>query len=62
MDRCIKCRKKILMIYACTCRGTFCLRCRMPEDHDCKFDHQAAYKELLKLKNPKVESKKLESI
>jgi hypothetical protein len=34
----------------------------MPEDHECKFDHQAAYKELLKLKNPKVEAKKLESI
>jgi len=62
MDRCKQCRKKTLMICTCTCRGTFCLRCRMPEDHKCTFDFQAAHRELLKLKNPKVEGKKLETI
>jgi hypothetical protein len=34
----------------------------MPEDHKCTFDFQAAHRELLKLKNPKVEGKKLETI
>jgi len=34
----------------------------MPETHNCTFDYKKAYQELLKLKNPKVEGKKVESI
>jgi hypothetical protein len=34
----------------------------MPEDHACVFDYKAAYQELLKLQNPKLAAKKMESI
>ena len=62
MDRCSKCKKKTLMMYACTCRKTFCTKCRMPEDHACTFDHAAAYRELLAIKNQKVVAQKLEPL
>jgi hypothetical protein len=34
----------------------------MPTDHACTFDHVAAYKELLAIKNQKVVVSKLEPI
>lgn len=62
MERCKNCRKKTLMMCPCTCKQNFCIKCRMPETHNCSFDYKKAYQELLKLKNPKVEGKKVESI
>lgn len=62
MERCDTCKKKTVSVYACTCRGRFCMKCRMPEDHKCTFDHKQAYKALLELKNPKVVAAKLDPI
>ncbi len=60
MERCSKCKKKTHIIHVCTCKQLLCLKCRMPEDHGCTYDHRAAYKELLALKNPKVTVTKVE--
>jgi hypothetical protein len=38
------------------------MKCRMPEEHKCTFDHKQAYKALLELKNPKVIAAKLDPI
>lgn len=35
------------------------MKCRMPEDHECLFDHKKAYEALLKLQNPKVTGQKI---
>lgn len=62
MERCARCKKKMLTVYACTCKQIFCLKCRMPEDHACTFDHAAAYRELLAMRNQKVIGKKVEML
>lgn len=62
MERCYACKKKKMTVYTCTCRQYFCMKCRMPEDHNCTFDHKQAYKALLELKNPKVVAAKVDSI
>ena len=62
MERCTKCNKKSHVMCTCTCQKVFCMKCRMPEDHGCLFDHKAAHRKLLELQNPKVVTKKVESV
>lgn len=34
--RCAKCKKKLSVVtFTCTCEKTYCLTCRLPEDHAC---------------------------
>lgn len=41
--RCYNCNKKIgLLGIECKCGMVFCNRHRLPEDHDCGFNHQEA--------------------
>ena len=62
MDRCVLCNKKTFCIFACTCKGRFCSKCRMPEDHKCTFNFKEQYQEFLKIRNPKMISDKVEKI
>merc|ERR1711879_492784 len=54
-DRCYKCNRKTgHRGITCKCSFNFCMRCRLPEEHDCTFDHQALAKEQLGVKLNKV--------
>ncbi len=34
--KCSKCKKRLSVItFGCTCEKTFCVNCRLPEDHAC---------------------------
>ena len=58
--RCSHCNKKIgLMVYDCKCEKEFCLKCRLPEIHNCTFNHTQYQKEQLKNNLPKVVAEKI---
>ena len=60
--RCLKCKKKTIMLVSCSCDNLFCLKCRMPEDHACTFDFQNKGKKILETQNPLVIGSKLNKI
>ena len=62
-QRCSKCIKKTgLMAHKCKCNLIFCIKCRLPEQHNCTFDFKTEGKELLKKDLIKVAAKKIEKI
>ncbi len=57
---CQVCRKKLgLMPFLCRCEGEFCATHRLPEEHSCSFDQQAAGKALLAKSLPVVSGDRL---
>ncbi len=58
----MQCKKKTLMLVSCKCLNTYCLNCRMPEDHSCTFDFVKHQSELLRLENPVVVAEKVDKI
>lgn len=39
---CSHCKRKTgLLHFACKCGGTFCMKCRLAEVHDCAYDWKA---------------------
>ena len=61
--RCPICNKKLsLMDYTCRCGNSYCIKHRMPEDHQCVFDFQKLGKDILDKKNPQVVADKLVKI
>jgi len=61
--RCWSCKKKVnLLGIQCKCEFVFCNKHRMPEDHECSFDHAARGREQLVKLVPLVVKKKLEEI
>jgi hypothetical protein len=62
-QRCFKCKKKTgIMAHTCKCNLIFCIKCRLPEQHNCTFDFKTEGKELLEKNLVKVEAKKVEKI
>jgi predicted nucleic acid binding AN1-type Zn finger protein len=61
MPKCIKCNKKTIILFPCKCNNTFCSRCRLPEVHDCNYNHSND-KTFLKHKLIKVVSNKIDKI
>merc|ERR1712014_479155 len=58
-NRCYKCdRKTGIRGFTCKCSFNFCTKCRLPEEHDCEFDHANIEKERLKNRLVKVEASK----
>merc|ERR1712144_112868 len=58
-NRCYNCdRKTGIRGFICKCSFNFCNKCRLPEEHDCQFDHANIEKERLKMKLVKVEGSK----
>ena len=50
---CAKCNKKLMITMNCQCLKTFCIKHRIPEDHDCTFD----FKQLRKTAIPVIGDK-----
>ena len=64
IHRCGVCQKKLKITenYTCKCNRNFCLKHRLPEQHNCDFDYKKEGKEKLAKDNPKVESSKIEKL
>ena len=45
---CKVCKKRQLITIKCKCNKTFCLKHRLPSQHDCKFDYKKMGQEQLK--------------
>lgn len=60
--KCSKCKKLKPITIECRCEKSFCLKCKSPEDHDCKFDYKKSGKEKIKKNNPTVVKEKIEKI
>lgn len=57
------CHKKLgLVPFTCDCQKKFCSEHRLPESHQCDFDHVSKGKKLLAKKNPKVIGAKITQI
>lgn len=58
--KCFNCNKKIkFMEYNCKCDKIFCVKCRIPETHNCSFDFKKEGKELLRDSLVKVTNEKV---
>lgn len=61
LKKCFKCNKKLPVIpFSCKCENFFCSKCRMPEDHECKYNWKKDYQIKLEKENPKIEAKKVD--
>jgi predicted nucleic acid binding AN1-type Zn finger protein len=64
-NRCHVCRKKVGMLgFKCKCsdKYLFCSTHRLPESHDCVFDHYGEEKKMLAKKLVKVVAEKIQRI
>jgi len=52
MPKCTHCKKKTHLTFTCCCPGSFCVKCRMPEIHECK-SYVPAKIELIKVEAEK---------
>ena len=62
MDKCFNCKKKSHVLIECKCANKVCLKCKVPEDHQCTFDFHMSAKYKLAINNPKIEAKKVDQI
>jgi len=62
INTCDFCNKNCLIKFTCKCENGFCVKHRLPEYHNCKFDFQTYYKKLIEEMNPHVESPKVQYI
>ena len=46
----------------CMCNQQFCIKCRVPEIHNCSFDYFKYSKDKLEKENPLIIAKKLDKI
>lgn len=59
VERCSKCNKKNHILISCPCNKKFCLECRFPDLHGCRFDFKARTQEYLKKNNPQTIKEKV---
>lgn len=58
-DHCNRCNKRLGPVnFLCQCKGYFCAKHRLPEQHNCEYDHQAVGKRKLSESNPLVIAEK----
>ena len=62
MDKCFVCKKNVIVKFICKCDNTFCIKHRMPEDHECTFNFKEHSKKILEKQNPIIIGKKVDSI
>ena len=61
--KCHHCKIKLsLMKFRCKCENIFCLKCLLPETHNCTFNYKLEGKHLIEKKNPAVINSKVPSI
>ncbi len=58
---CAYCKKKVMLTITCSCKNIFCIKHRMPEDHECGFDFKEKSKQILINQMPVVNSVKLQN-
>ncbi|CAD8114880.1 unnamed protein product [Paramecium sonneborni] len=62
-SKCKICKKKLgISGIQCKCEAYFCNKHRLPEEHQCTFDHAEKAKQQLIKNNPLVDHKKLEQL
>ena len=58
MPLCSNCNKRKLPLlpFTCECNDKLqlCTKCRMPEDHNCKYDFKSEARKKLEKENPRV--------
>ena len=58
--RCYHCNKKIGVVeFDCNCNHKFCAKHRLPENHNCEFNHKKFERNKLEKKMVKVEANKI---
>lgn len=58
-QRCSCCKKKKIIMVTCSCKKSYCLECRLPEVHSCKYDYVEKGKLKLLKDNPIVVAEKV---
>ena len=58
----VKKHKKCAILYECLCGKKFCPLHRLPEHHECDFDHKTHSRQILEKNNPKIVYKKIADI
>lgn len=49
--KCFFCEKKVKILgFDCKCGNHYCLKHRLPESHNCKFNHSLNHRNILKEK------------
>ena len=62
-DRCSQCNKKLgLSTFKCKCALVFCSQHRLPEEHECTYDHKAIGIRKLSQENPLVQGQKFNKL
>ena len=62
-ERCLSCNRKLKLLgIECKCGDFFCNRHRLPEEHNCPFNHKDVGKQELIKKVLKVEKGKISAI
>jgi predicted nucleic acid binding AN1-type Zn finger protein len=65
-NACTMCQIKLSLLQMttgkCRCENVYCMKHRMPENHECTYDFKLNGKEELKKQNPSVLRPKLEKI
>ncbi|CAD8102301.1 unnamed protein product [Paramecium primaurelia] len=62
-SKCKICKRKLgIAGIQCKCEAYFCNKHRLPEEHQCTFDHAEKAKQLLRKNNPLVDPQKLEKL
>lgn len=62
---CEHCKKKKvgIIIFTCKCEyKNLCMNCRLPSDHNCKYDFKQEWKDELKKQLPVVTAEKVNKI
>jgi len=63
MDRkCKSCNRKTHLILKCRCEHMFCVNHIQAEYHDCVFDYVGESRQKLAAENPKIKTRKLNTI
>jgi len=61
-DHCMKCNKKILIIYKCKCENIFCTKHKYSDSHDCNYDYKLKQQEFLIKSNPVIIPRKIDKL
>jgi predicted nucleic acid binding AN1-type Zn finger protein len=59
---CYKCKKRSSCTVDCKCGHRYCLVHRLPEDHNCDFDHKSFGCIQLAAENPPVVAEKIRKL
>jgi predicted nucleic acid binding AN1-type Zn finger protein len=55
--KCDLCNKKVVIAITCQCSKIYCIKHRMPEDHECTFDFKEKTRMILSKQIPIVSDK-----